>query len=473
MSEASFTKLVLPRLAMVDVDEMIRYTFLAFDLGCNGFITLQDVVSVFAQVAPSVPTHVVEEYFNEIDGNQDGKLPFIVGWQDLKDLFREAGNVLRADVAQSPAGKSRGFGTILFGTAEEATEAINKFNNYEWHGRRIEVREDRAVSGSIGGHPGAPPPDANAPTGQVPFPGSGDASAVNNRALYVGNLPFSVGWQDLKDLFRNAGTVQRADIPGDAQRRSKGFGTVVMASVEEARKAVSMYNGFEWNGRRIEVREDRNYVEGAGPVSRGNFNSSPSSSLYHNSPFPSVANHISPSVSASGPLAGRQLFVGNLPFTVQWQELKDLFRTVGTVQRADVAVDNSGRSRGYGQVVMSTVEEAQSAIAKLNGTELQGRSIEVREDKYAAEGGAGSVGTQVFVGNLPFSARWQELKDLFRPHGLNPLHADIMTEHGTGRSKGCGVVRFSTRDEAERAVQLVNGTMVAGRAVIVHLDKFA
>ena len=64
---------------------------------------------------------------------------------------------------------------------------------------------------------------------------------VNIRALYVGNLPYSVGWQDLKDLFRNAGNVIRADIPTDWQNRSKGFGTIVMGSVEEARKAASMY----------------------------------------------------------------------------------------------------------------------------------------------------------------------------------------------------------------------------------------
>lgn len=75
--------------------------------------------------------------------------------------------------------------------------------------------------------------------------------------MYIGNLPWSVGWQDLKDLFRQAGTVVRADIPQDYQGRSKGFGTVVMQSVEDARKAVAMFNGFDWNGRKIEVRNDR------------------------------------------------------------------------------------------------------------------------------------------------------------------------------------------------------------------------
>ncbi|KAI8618453.1 hypothetical protein BC830DRAFT_1108653 [Chytriomyces sp. MP71] len=195
-----------------------------------------------------------------------GNLPFIVGWQDLKDLFREVGTVVRADVAQGANGKSRGFGTVLFSTAEDAANAIASYNNYEWHGRKIEVREDRAISGNTGGfRSGAPPATDGADAAiNVPLPGTAiDVSTVNVRAIYVGNLPYSVGWQDLKDLFRNAGSVVRADIPTDYQGRSKGFGTVTMSNVEEARKAISLYNGFDWNGRRIEVREDRTFVEGA------------------------------------------------------------------------------------------------------------------------------------------------------------------------------------------------------------------
>ncbi|KAJ3299898.1 hypothetical protein HDU76_006202 [Blyttiomyces sp. JEL0837] len=449
-----------------------------------------------------------------------GNLPFIVGWQDLKDLFRETGHVVRADVAESSAGKSRGFGTVLFATVEEAKNAINAFNNYEWHGRKIEVREDRAVSGSAAAGAGAPAAAGGAgynaqtngadaagqfnnknKSGPKRIDGEGDAEnataapvagATNGdniavRALYVGNLPYSVGWQDLKDLFRNAGNVVRADVPMDYQSRSKGFGTVQMSTVEEARKAVGMYNGYEWNGRRIEVREDRTFVEGA-PARQnptGHYNNNQGPNMNQQGGYPSFPNagpvNNAPMASGQGlpPMvggastAGRQLFVGNLPFTVQWQELKDLFRQAGTVQRADVAMDNQARSRGYGQILMATADEAAAAIKMLNGFELQGRAIEVREDKYASEGGSPAPGTQVFVGNLPYSTRWQDLKDLFRPHGLNPIHADIMTEPGTGRSKGCGVVRFATREEAEKAVATVNGNNVAGRNVVVRLDKFA
>ncbi|KAJ3217950.1 hypothetical protein HDU67_006978 [Dinochytrium kinnereticum] len=417
-----------------------------------------------------------------------GNLPFSVGWQDLKDLFREAGTVVRADVAISPAGKSRGFGTVLLSSAEEATTAISSFNNYEWHGRKIEVREDRAVA-SAGGYSNSHAANGtgasfvgadgeSVPSGNVPLPGtSSDASGLNTRALYVGNLPYSIGWQDLKDLFRNAGSVMRADIPSDHQGRSKGFGTVVMGSIEEARKAVVMYNGYELNGRRIEVREDRTHFEGSvRPAQPPRSENAPTTSTYQSnfqqSAVAPPAREVVPISTA--PMAGRVLFVGNLPFTVQWQELKDHFRQFGSVQRADVQQDGQGRSRGYGQIVMSTQEEAAAAVKALNGTEFQGRSIEVREDKYAGEAGGSQVGgTQVFVGNLPYSTRWQDLKDLFRPHGLNPIHADILSEPGTGRSKGCGIVRFAAREEAERAVANANGTNVAGRNIIVRLDKFA
>lgn len=76
-----------------------------------------------------------------------------------------------------------------------------------------------------------------------------DVENVNltHRSLYVGNLPYSVQWQDLKDLMRNAGNVVRADIPADYQGRSKGYGIVVMSSVDDARKAVGgCFNCSMW-----------------------------------------------------------------------------------------------------------------------------------------------------------------------------------------------------------------------------------
>ena len=71
-------------------------------------------------------------------------------WQDLKDLFRKAGTVLRADVALGPDNRSRGYGTVLLATAEDAGRAVDMFNGYEWMTRVLEVRPDR-----MGGTPNA------------------------------------------------------------------------------------------------------------------------------------------------------------------------------------------------------------------------------------------------------------------------------------------------------------------------------
>ncbi|WP_447973969.1 RNA recognition motif domain-containing protein [Nitrospira sp. Kam-Ns4a] len=79
---------------------------------------------------------------------------------------------------------------------------------------------------------------------------------------------------------------------------------------------------------------------------------------------------------------GNKLYVGSLPYSVTDQQLQDLFAQHGTVVSAKVITDRfTGRSRGFGFVEMSTSEEAQKAIAALNGTQYEGRSLVVNEAK--------------------------------------------------------------------------------------------
>jgi RNA recognition motif-containing protein len=73
------------------------------------------------------------------------QLPYRVRWQDLKDLFRKAGTVLRADVSLGPDNRSRGYGTVLLATAEDAGRAVDMFNGYTWQTRVLEVRLDRLM----------------------------------------------------------------------------------------------------------------------------------------------------------------------------------------------------------------------------------------------------------------------------------------------------------------------------------------
>ena len=89
---------------------------------------------------------------------------------------------------------------------------------------------------------------------------------------------------------------------------------------------------------------------------------------------------------------GKKLYVGNLGYGVTGGDLEKLFAAHGTVESAQVIMDrDSGRSKGFGFVEMSSAGEAQAAIAALNGKEVDGRALTVNEAK-PREGGGGRRG---------------------------------------------------------------------------------
>ena len=81
-----------------------------------------------------------------------------------------------------------------------------------------------------------------------------------------------------------------------------------------------------------------------------------------------------------------KLYVGGLPYATTDDRLKEVFSEAGEVVSASVIIDRmSGRSKGFGFVEMSTDEEAQAAIAKFDGQEMDGRSIKVNEARPREE----------------------------------------------------------------------------------------
>ncbi len=92
-----------------------------------------------------------------------------------------------------------------------------------------------------------------------------------------------------------------------------------------------------------------------------------------------------------------KLYVGNLSFDTTTQDLEQSFGEFGTVESTNIIEDrDTGRSRGFGFVEMSSQEEAQKAIAGLNGKEIDGRELKVNEakpqEKRAGGGGGGGRG---------------------------------------------------------------------------------
>ena len=85
-----------------------------------------------------------------------------------------------------------------------------------------------------------------------------------------------------------------------------------------------------------------------------------------------------------------KLYVGNLAFQTTSQDLEQLFGQAGTVQSASVVEDrDTGRSRGFAFVEMSSQEEATSAIEQFNGKEVGGRALKVNEAKPRENRGGG------------------------------------------------------------------------------------
>ena len=77
---------------------------------------------------------------------------------------------------------------------------------------------------------------------------------------------------------------------------------------------------------------------------------------------------------------GTKLYVGNLPFNTTENELQELFSQAGAVQEVTLMQDRfTGKSRGFAFVTMSSEEEAQNAISKLNGQTMDGRPMTVNE----------------------------------------------------------------------------------------------
>jgi|GEM_PF-67719 len=195
--------------------------------------------------------------------------------------------------------------------------------------------------------------------------------------LFVGNIDREVTNEELQQLFSQHGIVERANIVTDrATGQSKGFGFVTFSSDEEAQSAIQALNGHPMNGRKLTVNAARGKDAGGGGGGRG---------------FGGGGGGGGDRVQA--PPGVRELFVGSLPFQFSSEDLKALFDAYGVVLKAKVMTDrDTGRSKGFGFVQMSSNEENQAAIQALNNSDVKGRAIVVNEARPKEEGGGRSFG---------------------------------------------------------------------------------
>jgi len=348
-----------------------------------------------------------------------------------------AGEVLFAEVLVTPTGISKGCGIVEFASTDEAQRAVRELSESLLLGRPVFIREDRESESRFGATP-VPGKIGMAMAGQglhaqppprPPHHNYHSSQQNPGNQLYVGNLPYQAGWQYLKDLFRSAGNIVRADINIGVDGRPKGSGTVIFETAKDAQNAIGMYHGFDWYGRILEVREDR-YAGLSGPGSyrgmgrglgrglRGGFRGgargayrggyghgserSFNQDLYadysgpdqgQSTGFGSTSQN-QPSFGGYDAPPSQQIMVRNLPWSTANEDLVELFETTGQVEQAEILFDGT-RSKGAGVVQFAQTAEAETAIAKFQGYMYGGRPLNVAfNDRWhvfsasAAKGGS-------------------------------------------------------------------------------------
>ena len=287
--------------------------------------------------------------------------------------------------------------TVEFESIGDVERAIQKYDKFAYHGRNIFVRrdyppppkrdygsdrsfdrgrgnryddpyytrDDRSRGGyGSGGRGGGYERSEYRP----PLPPSTPGTEV-----FVGNLPFSINWQALKDIMRKAGSVVRADVRLDRDGRSRGFGTVVFETPEEADAAVEMFQGYEIEGRRLDTRHGRSSNV---PVT-GDVGAAASTAVAE----PKKNSEFTEGVVGNGEEPNDTIYVENLPFSTENDDLFDLFESIARVTKAEIQYQEDGRPSGNGVVQFELVESATASLNELNGYEYGGRKLRISYKK--------------------------------------------------------------------------------------------
>ncbi|CAJ1948625.1 unnamed protein product [Cylindrotheca closterium] len=367
-----------------------------------------------------------------------GNLRFETKWQALKDHMRRAGNVDSASILEDrQTRKSKGCGIVTYQDPRDATRAIRELNESMLDGRKLFVQPDKQPPGERTNN-------------------YSSGGGVDDCAVYVGNLDWDCTWQNLKDKFKPSGYIDKADIMMAPNGKSKGYGKLVFSHPRDAQNAIRRFDGAKFQGRDLIVKawgsggHDRD-DDRAGGGGRG-----------------------------AGGGGSHTLYVGNLDFDCRPRDLRNLFSRFGRLINVEIAEAPNGKSKGFGLVDFGNQKDAQKALNQMDSHNFQGRPLKVKWDRDSKPSATSSSSarpmndddglpnTTVFVGNLDFECRWQDLKDVFKKVG-QVEHVEI-AEH-EGKSKGWGTVQFLTSAQAQRAIDQLDGTELQSRKMQVKWDR--
>uniref|UniRef100_A0A8C3DFY0 Polyadenylate-binding protein n=1 Tax=Corvus moneduloides TaxID=1196302 RepID=A0A8C3DFY0_CORMO len=274
-------------------------------------------------------------------------------------------------------------------------------------------------------------------------------SGVGN--VFIKNLDDSIDNKALYDTFSTFGNILSCKVVCD-ENGSRGYGFVHFETHEAATRAIETMNGMLLNDRKVFVghfksRKEREAEVGARAIEFTN------------------------------------VYIKNFGDDMDDDRLREIFSKFGKTLSVKVMMDNSGRSKGFGFVNFEKHEEAQKAVADMNGKEINGRVVYVgraqkrlerqselkrKFEQMKQERVNRYQGVNLYVKNLDDGIDDERLRKEFSPYGTI-TSAKVMTEGG--RSKGFGFVCFSSPEEATKAVTEMNGRIVSTKPLYVALAQ--
>ncbi|XP_067929333.1 myelin expression factor 2-like [Watersipora subatra] len=341
--------------------------------------------------------------------------------QKLKEVFSMAGSVTKLECKNDKDGKFRGMAVVAFETPLEALQAISMFHGQTLFDRNMSVKMDKLASVEEK-KPSLPEGlkgiGSSLPLGGGPMSGPGG---------FMGSLGSGMG--PLGGMSSTMGSLSGSMMMGGSGGSSSMGG---MSSSGDFGSGLGSLGGFGSG------------LGSGGSSSIGGLGSSGSS--YGMDNLGGGSQNLDVNLKGLGDLSGFASLAANLQNNPEaFNTLSNMMNNIGGGGGRGYGGRDSGMDRGM----------ERSSLDRMRRSPLRGMSD------------TGEI-TSVFVRNLPFSYTWQMMKETFKAAG-EVQYAEIKKDEDN-KSRGFGVVRFTSPDEARRAVNLFNKTRVNGRELEVRLN---
>ncbi|CAL1282568.1 unnamed protein product [Larinioides sclopetarius] len=449
-------------------------------------------------------------------------IPFECRWMELKDLFREkVGDVAFVELFEDESGKFKGCGVVEFKDAETAQKAVEIMHKHELRGRPLNVKIDSGEmdrrrtssrtserefmrnSDGFGNNDFRHEPSFNTYGLNPDFLKSLGIHGPLNNKVFISNLDYKVTEKKLEEIFKIAGKLVKVELNVDNEGKSKGHGTAEYEHPLEAVQAISMFNGQRLYARIMNVRMDKFSEEGdsipsklpvglhgigkglgingqpmqfsknaTGPTGSFGFGMgmggnvcddfisgsvgggvmSGSSNLMLSSPGMGLATTGSMGMNNSM-TADRMMGASAMGMSMSGSSMGVPSPSVGMGMGGTSSMMASGNMMGRSGI---------DSMGRDTPYQLGsgGRSFRDGFDRSNDSYGNSSLSDTVLLGNLPSSFSWQTLKERFRDIG-EVRFAEL-------KGQGNAIIRFANIQDAQRAVDLMNGYRIEGRAIQVR-----